>query len=209
MFLSANGTRLSWDVPSDGEVTFDAAGDPVLFLSAPLPYDVEITGPLSARIWVSSTAADADLFVTLQAFAPDGREVEFQGTLDPHTPLAQGCLRASQRKLDPDRSLPWRPFHPHDEIQPLEPGEAYQLDIELWPTCIALPAGYRIAIHVSGHDFERNVPPDDPNTVWNSRGSGPYLHTNPIDRPRDLFGGRTTIHTGRAHPSSVLLPIIP
>jgi predicted acyl esterase len=210
LFLSANDGSLGSDAPSDGGVvSFDAAGDPVLFRSAPLPDDMEITGPVSVRIWVSSSTIDADLFVTLLAFAPDGREVEFQGTLDPHTPLAQGCLRASQRKLDPTRSLPYRPFHPHDESWPLTPGEVYELNIELWPTCIALPAGYQVALQISGHDFEREVPPDDPNTMWTSRGSGPYLHTNPIDRPRETFAGHTTIHTDPAHPTRVLLPIIP
>ena len=41
------------------------------------------------------------------------------------------------------------------------------------------------------------------------RGSGPYLHDDPSDRPPGLFGGRTTLHTGPAAPSSLLLPLIP
>ena len=50
---------------------------------------------------------------------PDGQEVIFQGAIDPHTPIAQGWLRASHRKLDPELSEPYRPFHTHDEQQPL------------------------------------------------------------------------------------------
>ncbi len=206
--LSAADASLSFEaVASPASVTFDASGDPVTFRSDPLPAETELTGPLAATLFVSSSTPDADLFVTLQAFAPDGREVEFPGTIDPHTPLAQGWLRASQRKIDPGRSTPHRPYHPHDEHQPLVPGEVYQLPIEIWPTCIVLPAGYRIGLQVSGHDFERE-PPDDPNEAWVSRGSGPWLHTHPADRPVELFGGRTTIHTGADTPSRLLLPVV-
>ncbi|UGU30660.1 CocE/NonD family hydrolase [Mycolicibacterium smegmatis] len=207
--LDAADMALPFDpVDTEHSVTFDAAGEPLTFLTCPLTAETELTGPLSARLFVSSSTIDADLFVTLQAFAPDGREVEFQGTIDPHTPLAQGWLRASHRKLDVARSLPYRPYHSHDELQPLDPGTIYQLDIEIWPTCIVLPAGYRIALQISGHDFEREEPKDG-NEAWVSRGSGPWLHTHPEDRPASIYAGRTTIHTGGSTPSTLLLPVIP
>ena len=66
---------------------------------------------------------DADLFLVLRVFTPDLREVVFMGAIDPHTPIAQGWLRASHRKLDPKLSTPYRPYHTHDEKQPLTPGE--------------------------------------------------------------------------------------
>ena len=69
------------------------------------------------------------------------KEVVFQGAIDPHTPVAQGWLRASHRKLDKKLSLPYRPYHTHDEKQPLKPGEVVELDIEIWPTSIVVPAG--------------------------------------------------------------------
>jgi predicted acyl esterase len=150
---------------------------------------------------------DADLFITVQAFAPDGREVEFQGTVDPHTPLAQGWLRASHRKLDAEKSLPYRPYHSHDDKQPLTPGQVYELDIEVWPTCIVLPAGFRIALNISGKDFER--PGTDSNPAFRSRGSGPWLHDDPFDRPASIFAGKTTLHTGPGRDSYLLLPVIP
>ena len=90
-------------------------------MSPPLERETEITGPMALKLHVSSSTVDADLFVTVQAFSPDGREVEFQGTIDPHTPLAQGWLRASHRKLDKVRSLPYRPYHTHDDKRPLLP----------------------------------------------------------------------------------------
>ena len=65
----------------------------------------------------------------------------FQGAIDPHTPIAQGWLRASHRKLDRELTQPYRPYHTHDEKQPLKPGEVVELDIEIWPTSIVVPAG--------------------------------------------------------------------
>jgi predicted acyl esterase len=115
---------------------------------------MEITGPVAAKLFISSSTANADLFLVLRVFAPDGSEVTFQGAQDPHTPIAQGWLRASHRKLDSERSLPYRPFHAHDEVRPLTPGEPVELDIELWPTCIVVPPGYRVALTIRGHDYE-------------------------------------------------------
>jgi len=208
IYCSASDKALGWHKPVQAsQITFDALGNPVTFLSAPLEKETELTGPLSAKLFVSSSTTDADLFVTLQAFSPEGKEVEFQGTIDPHTPLAQGWLRASHRKLDLAQSKPYRPYHSHDEIQPLSPGQIYELDVEIWPTCIILPAGFRIALQISGHDFER-PPSDDPNEAWMSRGSGPWLHTNPVDRPESIFGGKTTIYTGAETASYLTLPII-
>ncbi|GAI25438.1 unnamed protein product, partial [marine sediment metagenome] len=98
--------------------------------------------------------SDADIFVVLRVFDTVGKEVVFQGALDPHTPVGQGWLRASHRKLDPKRSLPYRPYHTHDEKQPLKPGQMVELDIEIWPTCIVVPKGYRIALTIRGKDYE-------------------------------------------------------
>lgn len=80
--------------------------------------ETEITGPLSAKLFVSSSTADADLFVTLLGFDADREEITFQGSLDPAAPLAHGWLRASHRKEDPARSKPWQPFHTHDGAEP-------------------------------------------------------------------------------------------
>ncbi|WP_275559415.1 CocE/NonD family hydrolase C-terminal non-catalytic domain-containing protein [Streptomyces sp. 5-6(2022)] len=207
--LAADDAALVWEPPTESaSVSFDAAGAPVTFLSAPLAEETELTGPLAATLFVSSSTVDADLFVTLQAFAPDGREVDFQGTIDPHTPLAQGWLRVSHRKLDPNRSLPYRPYHSHDERLLLEPGRVYRVEVEIWPTCIVLPASYRLGLQISGHDFERELP-DEPHEAWVSRGSGPWLHTHPEDRPAEVFAGRTTVHTGGDTDSHLLIPVIP
>src|SRR6516165_5183410 len=74
--------------------------------------------------------------------------------VDPEKWVPDGWLRASQRKVDAARSLPYRPFHSHDEEWPLNPGEPIELDVEIWPTCIVVPAGYRLGLTVRGRDYE-------------------------------------------------------
>ncbi len=206
IYLDAATRRLSWEPVATSETSFEALGEPAVFYSEPLEYETEITGPLAARLGVASSTTDADLFLTFLAYDPDGAEVEFQGTVDPHTPLAQGWLRASHRAVDEARSKPWRPYHPHTSVQPLEPGRVYGVDVEIWPTCIVLPAGSRLALSIGGRDFER--PGGDQHPVFPSKGSGPFLHDDPEDRPPDVFGGTTTIHSGGDDPSHLLLPMI-
>ena len=211
IYFSAENDQkaLLWRKPAAASsVSFDALGAPLTFLSPPLDHETEITGPLAAKIFASSSTTDMDLFVTLQAFSLEGKEVEFQGTVDPHTPLAQGWLRASHRKLDPRKTLPHRPYHSHDEVQPLTPNEIYELDVEIWPTNIILPAGFRLALQIGGKDFERQSD-DVKGEAWVARGSGPFLHTSTEDRPESMFGGRTAIYTGGETGSRILLPIIP
>jgi predicted acyl esterase len=208
LFLDVKSRSLDWHAPAAaGSASFAATGEGVRWQSPPLERETELTGPMALKLFVSSSTKDADLFVTVMAFSPDGREVEFQGTVDPHTPLAQGWLRVSHRKLDKAKSLPYRPYHTHDEKQPLTPGEIYEVDVEIWPMCIILPAGFRIAVNIGGRDFERSG--SDANPAFRSRGSGPWIHDDPHDRPPDIFGGETTLHTGPGRESYLLLPVIP
>jgi predicted acyl esterase len=198
--------------PVSGEQTaeYEAMGDGLTFSTPPLSQETEITGPSALKLFVSSSTADADIFAVLRVFDPAGKEVVFQGALDPHTPVGQGWLRASQRKLDPKRSLPYRPWHPHDEHQPLTPGQVYELDVEIWPTCIVVPKGWRIALTVRGKDYEY---PGEAATLSNMKnpmkGCGPFVHDDPADRPPAVFGGRVTLHAGPSRPAHVLLPVIP
>jgi predicted acyl esterase len=206
--LHAENGSLDWRAPTEGATaTFSAASEGLTWMSPPLEHETEITGVMALKRFASSSTTDADLFVTVQAFAPDGREVEFQGTIDPHTPLAQGWLRCSHRKLNPTKSLPHRPYHTHDDKWPLVPERIYEIDIEIWPTCIILPAGFRLAINIAGKDFER--PGGDANPAFRSRGSGPWIHDDPYDRPANIFSGQTTLHTGAQREAFLLLPIIP
>ena len=208
MYLHRDGTLSSGAGLESATVTFDALGDGVTFVSEPVASETEITGPLEARLTVSSSTSDADLFLIFRVFTSDLREVTFMGAIDPHTPVAQGWLRASHRKLDSKLSQPWRPYHSHDEVQKLKPGEPVALDIELWPTSIVVPPGYRLALTVRGRDYEwqKSTGARLSNFKNELRGCGPFLHDDPRDRPAAVFGGRTTLHLGESH---LLLPVIP
>jgi predicted acyl esterase len=210
-YLQLDRRELSGQAPVEpAAVAFDAAGDGLTFFSGPLPEDTEVTGSSAARLVISSTTADADLFVVLRVFSPQNEEVVFQGALDPHTPIGQGWLRASHRKLDPGLSLPYRPYHSHDERQPLTPGRVYEVDVEIWPTSILVPKGYRLAVTVRGRDYEYPGKGARMKTFVNEmKGCGPFIHEDPRDRPASLFGGKTTLHSDGGRVSYVLLPIVP
>ncbi len=197
-------------VEKGGRIEFEALGDGVTFMTPPLREETEITGPIASKLFVSSSTTDADLFLVLRVFAPDLKEVVFQGALDPHTPIAQGWLRASHRKLDLKLSTPYRPYHTHDVVEPLMPGKVYELDVEIWPTCIVVPKGYRVALTVRGKDYEHPGGGARLKTFVNEmKGCGPFLHNDPDDRPQTIFGGKNTLYAGGKKGSFVLVPIIP
>jgi predicted acyl esterase len=198
--------------PAGGaKLTYRGLGEGVTFLSAPLERETEITGPMAARLFVSSSTEDADLFLIVRVFDPNMKEVVFQGALDPHTPIAQGWLRASHRKLDAARSLPYRPYHTHDEKQPLRPGQVCALDIEIWGSSIVVPPQHRVALTVRGRDYV--YPGGSGGRLSNMKneftGVGPFLHNDARDRPPAVFDGTVTLHLGGQHPAHVMLPIIP
>ena len=194
---------------SAGFKALDSEG--ITFSTSPLDKETEITGPVAVKLFVSSDTADADLFVVLRVYRPDGSEVVFKGAVDPHTPVAHGWLRASHRKLDKKLSTAWRPYHTHDEVELLTPGEIYELDIEVWPTSVIVPAGYRVALTVRGKDYEYGGEIAELGFFKNSKlkGVGIYTHTNPLLRPAALYGGNSTLHTGGVHGAYVLLPVVP
>src|SRR5439155_235961 len=111
LYLSPTDQSLSrTPVARRGSVSYGGLGEGVTFLTPPLPKETEITGPIAAKLYVSSQTADADLFLIVRVLTANMKEVVFQGALDPHTPIAQGWLRASHRKLDPKLTLPYRPY---------------------------------------------------------------------------------------------------
>ncbi len=210
-YLNPTGDTLSLrPVKAKGSVTYEALGDGITFLTPPLEKETEITGPAAAKLFVSSSTTDADLFLVLRVFDPSGKEVVFQGALDPHTPIGQGWLRASHRKLDSKLSTEYRPYHTHKVKEPLKPGKVYELDVEIWPTCIVVPPGYRIGLTVRGKDYEYPGKGARLKTFMNEmKGCGPFIHTDPKDRPQEIFGGKVTLHTGGDKGAYLLLPFIP
>lgn len=190
--------------------TFNAKSPGLTFFTDPMATDTEITGPASAKLFVSSDTDDADIFVALRLIDPDGKEVYYSSLHDDRGVPALGWLRASHRKLDPQLSRPERPWHTHDEKQPLEPGKTYELDIEIWPTSIIAPAGYRIGFTIMGRDFEFQG--DGPWPVVHGiemRGVGAVRHDYPTDRTDNLVNASITVLMGNDAASYVMLPVIP
>jgi len=189
---------------------YETTGDGLMFTTSPLSQDMEITGPIAAKLFMSSDTNDADVFLALRVYDPDGKEVSFIGSNDPRTPVALGWLRASHRKTDPARSLPYRPWHTHDEKEPLTPNVPVELDVEVWPTSIVIPAGYRFALNVRGKDYEYDgsfvTLPFSPAKFY---GVGPFTHTKIEDRPSEIFGGKNTLHFEAGRQPYVFLPVIP
>ncbi len=192
-YLDAAARTLGPESPAAGEVAYPALEESITFSTAPFETPTEITGPVALHVWVSSSTTDADVFVRLGRVDPDGQEMWGYGPEGNEVSLTQGWLRASHRKLDPGRTLEYRPYHTHDEVQPLTPGEAVALDIEVWPTSVVVPAGYRLILEVGGAELRNSH----------------FTHNDPQDRPVDIFGGTNTIHTGPNRSSYLLLPVIP
>jgi hypothetical protein len=210
-FLQPEGLALTPERPATTTtLTYDTSGNGLIFRTPPRDTSFEITGPITAKLWVSSPTIDADLFLALRLFDLAGKEVTFVGSNDPRVPIGLGWLRASHRKLDPAKSLPYRPWHSHDEEWPLRPGEPVELDVEIWPTSIVVPPGYRLALNIRGRDYE--VDGKDvglPNAPYPMKGVGPFLHIDADDRPDSIFATRNTLHFAPGREPYLLLPIIP
>jgi uncharacterized protein len=172
-------------------------GSGVTFRTEPLQTDLEILGPVAVRLWLSSATEDTDLFVTLHAFDPGGDEVTFLGANDPKGPVSHGWLRVSQRRIDPKRSTPGRPWHTHNVTEDLVPGEIYPVDVEIWATSMVFPKGYRLGLTVNGQDY------------FSGPGARPIPHADPVTRPAARYGGLVTLHTGAEHRTVLTLPVIP
>lgn len=155
----------------------------------PLPADIEVTGPLMASFWVSSETEDMDLFLTLRNFDADGNEILETGQQGAPVPVAKGWLRVSHRELDPDLTLPYRPYHKHTRRLYLKPGEILQVQVEIWPTSMVFKKGNRIRLDVQPRD---------------GAGSAGYLHYH-----ADYNTGSNTIYAGGERESFLLLPVIP
>ena len=208
-YPNTSDMSLSVKPANGGDKSFEAMGDWLTFMTEPLKEDMVIAGPLSAKLYVKSTTEDADIFITVRVFDPDGKDVTFVSASDAHGVVGTGWLRASHRKLDPDKSMPYRPWHTHDEKQPLIPGEIYELDVEIWPTSVNLPAGYRFGFSVGGRDFELDDSfgpfPFLYERTW--KGQAMYVHT--LDSDSDVFKGTTTLVCDKEHQPYFLVPVIP
>ena len=104
--------------------------DVLVYTSDPLSDDLEVTGPLTCKLYISSSAPDTDFTVRLVDVYPDGRAMNF----------SEGILRARYRDSKESPRL-------------MEPGQVYGLTIEMQPTSLVFKKGHRIRVDVSSSDF--------------------------------------------------------
>lgn len=135
----------------------------VAYTSAPLEHDVVTFGPSSADLWVSTTASDSDLQVTLTEVRPDGQE-QF---------LQRGWLRLSDRALDAKRSTRTRPIL-CDRVECIAapvPERPVLARVELSKLAHAFRAGSRVRIWVDApsatgeNGFDHSSIPST-NRIW-------------------------------------------
>jgi putative CocE/NonD family hydrolase len=104
--------------------------DILVFVSDPLEKPYTFAGPVSAKIYASSSARDTDWFVRLM-------EVDEKGKL---FGLVDGKIRARFRESTKRPAL-------------LEPGKIYEYSIDLWQTGITIPAGRRLRVEIASAEF--------------------------------------------------------
>jgi len=165
------------------------AGMGISLDTPPMIADTEVTGPVAATLWVSSTTEDMDLFLTLRNIDADGNDVWEVGQQGQQVCVAKGWLRVSHRELDPELTRPYRPYHKHQRRLYLQPGEAVKVEVEIWPTSMVFKKGHRIRLDIQPRD---------------GVGSLHYTHYH-----ADYNTGTNTIYSGGDKESFLLLPIIP
>lgn len=165
----------------DSYAQLTAGKAPLAYSTPPLEAPLTLQGPLSLTLYASSTAIDTAWFIKLADIQPDGTA----------RPLSRGMLKASFREVDPARSKPGQPFHPFLRQELLEPGKIYEFQIELRPIFHTFKAGNRLQLQIASEDIQYNNP---------LRQIDVLLLPWPVEN---------TIHHDTAHPSHLLLPVIP
>jgi uncharacterized protein len=156
----------------------------------------ELTGHMKLRVVMSAEGADdLDVFVGLQKLDCHGAMVHFPfyAQFD-DGPVALGWLRASCRELDAEKSSAHQPVLAHRRVQKLAPGLKVVLEVEIWPSSTRFDAGEGLRLIVQGSDINKY-----PKTV----APVYYRHEASVNR------GLHVIHTGAAHDSYLLVPLIP
>jgi putative CocE/NonD family hydrolase len=113
--------------------------DVLVYSSAPLSQDTEVTGAATVDLWAESSAPDTDFTAKLTVVKPDGEIVN----------LNDGILRTSFRD-----SL--------SNPTPTTPNQPIEYQIQIWPTSYEYRAGDRIGLEISSSDYPQFAP--NPNT---------------------------------------------
>jgi putative CocE/NonD family hydrolase len=174
--------------PSGPAGGFDPVRRVLTFTGEPLAQDLEIAGPIKLTLFLSSTAAETDVFAKLSDQYPQANEDRAKGLNPLAEVVTRGWLRASHREIDKAHSTDMVPRYTHRNPEPLTPGVIYKLEISLEPMAYLFRMGHRIRLEV--------VNGDSPVTeaLW------PHYY-----RPDRI--GTDTIHHGADHPSALILPV--
>lgn len=151
-----------------------------------LDEDYYINGPIQADVWLDTTGDNAVLSVRLDEVSPDGTA----------KPLSNGLLLASLRAVDESRSRFMQgemiqPYHylSKEHELPVEPGEVFKMQIEIFPTSALIRKGQKLRVSVSASNQAQGVV----NYVLQDQMRGSII----------------TIHNSAEHTSSIVLPIVP
>jgi putative CocE/NonD family hydrolase len=106
--------------------------DVLIYTSAPLEGDMEITGPITVTLYASSSAVDTDFTAALIDVFPDGHAQMIQ----------EGIQRARYRESSTEPTL-------------IDPGNVYDYTIDLWSTSHVIKAGHSIRVEISSSNFDR------------------------------------------------------
>jgi putative CocE/NonD family hydrolase len=128
---------LIWCGPSDQTITEERA-DVLVYTSQPLENDLEVTGPVTVKLWASSSAPDTDWVARLVDVYPEGKAIN----------ITEGVIRARFRKRD------W------ENPELITPGTALEYSITLHPTSNVFKQGHRLRVQVTSSNFplwDRNL----------------------------------------------------
>jgi predicted acyl esterase len=190
LYLDALQRTLVKGQPSDPALAqYNSTREDTLDFSYRFDEDTEVTGHTKLRLWVSmDVGLDMDIFVALRKIDKEGNVVLFDNHHQFVPVATRGWLRVSERKLDPKRSTPWRPFLSHDEPLPVRPGDRIPVDIEILPSSTFFEAGTQLVLTIKGRD------------ITDERG---FQHKILMNQ------GRHSVWAGGRFDSHLLLPIVP
>ena len=166
-FTAASSKQSIWATGyGGGDVVYSDRADEdkklLVYDSAPLETDLEITGSPLLTVEMSSSTNDGAVHAYLEDVSPEGRV----------TYLDEGILRLIDRKEVDPKTLPYEPLGPahsflRKDAEPMTPGEPARIRLSLYPTSVLLRKGHRIRVALAGADaavFQR-YPPDG-TTTW-------------------------------------------
>jgi len=158
----------------------------VIFETAPLTADLYLNGPIQADVWLSTTKTQAAVAVRVDDVDPWGGA----------KPISTGLMSAAYRAVDITRSRfvdgtmiqPWHAFTEASRL-PVVPGQPMLVPVEVFPAAVLVKKGHKLRVAISASNQAMGI--------W------------PTPQQVEANGNVSTILNDAAHPSSVVLPVVP